>query len=83
MDHHWSPFKSLQSYKYRGLNIHEDQWIIHYRGRDSMSKVEGLSVHEAGGYLMFIQFWGGSAFPLSKSGGAEAPPAPPGSLPLH
>ena len=27
--------------------------------------------------------FGGAQPPLSKSGGAQAPPAPPGSLPLH
>ena len=29
------------------------------------------------------KFWGGSAPPYQKVGGAQAPPAPPGSLPLQ
>ena len=62
-----------------------------------MSKVGGLGVHEVGGYYFHSEYiwhrvlvffmttsnFGGLSPPLSKSGGgAQAPPAPPGSLPL-
>ena len=77
--------------------VHSEQLIIMWpyttRGRDTMSKVGGLGVHEVHyihsfwNFTFFIwpidhQILGGLSPPLSKSGGAQAPPAPPGSLPL-
>ena len=61
-----------------------------------MSKVGGLGVHEMGGYYFHSEYiwhrvlvffmttsnFGGAQPPLIKKWGAQAPPAPPGSLPL-
>ena len=67
-------------------------WLVekkaYHRGRDSMSKVGRLGIHEVGGYYFHSEYrvlvffmttsnFGGLSPPLSKSGGAQAP------LPLY
>ena len=94
-------FRNLHICMYIRQQIHDNMGMYNFkarsksidiRGRDSMSKVEGLRVHEVGGYyfhseyiwhrvLVFFMttsnFGGGGQPPLIKKWGGSSPPAPP------
>ena len=62
--------------KVGGLGIHEvGGYYIH-------SEYIRYSLLVFNTFFMTTSNFGGAQPPLSKSGGAQAPPAPPGSLPL-
>ena len=77
------------------IHLSPGEWIslglYMFRGRDSMSKVGGLGVHEMGGYYFHSEYiwhrvlvffmttsnFGGAQPPLIKKWGGSSPPCPP------